>query len=63
MSSQSEIRRVADEALDRLLRIDVLVNNVGGYWNTRRLTADGLEHTFALNHLAPFLLTACFWTD
>ena len=35
----------------------MLVNNVGGYWNTRRLTADGLEHTFALNHLAPFLLT------
>jgi retinol dehydrogenase 14 len=35
----------------------VLVNNVGGYWNTRHVTADGLEHTFALNHLAPFLLT------
>ena len=38
-------------------RVDVLVNNVGGYWNTRHVTADGLEHTFALNHLAPFLLT------
>ena len=37
--------------------IDVLVNNVGGYWNTRHVTADGLERTFALNHLAPFLLT------
>jgi len=35
----------------------VLVNNVGGYWNTRHVTADGLEHTFALNHLGPFLLT------
>jgi len=35
----------------------VLINNVGGYWNTRHVTADGLEHTFALNHLAPFLLT------
>ena len=57
LSSQSEVRRLADEALDRLPRIDVLVNNVGGYWNTRRLTADGLEHTFAVNHLAPFLLT------
>ena len=33
------------------------MNNVGGYWNTRHLTADGLEHTFAVNHLAPFLLT------
>ena len=32
-------------------------NNVGGYWNTRHVTADGLERTFALNHLASFLLT------
>ena len=38
-------------------RLDVLVNNVGGFWATRRVTADGLEHTFAVNHLAPFLLT------
>ena len=38
-------------------RLDVLVNNVGGFWAHRHLTADGLEHTFALNHLAPFLLT------
>ena len=43
--------------LRSLSRIDVLVNNVGGYWNTRHVTADGLERTFALNHLAPFLLT------
>jgi NAD(P)-dependent dehydrogenase (short-subunit alcohol dehydrogenase family) len=35
----------------------VLVNNAGGYWNTRHSTADGLEHTFAVNHLTPFLLT------
>jgi retinol dehydrogenase-14 len=35
----------------------VLVNNVGGYWDSRHVTADGLERTFALNHLAPFLLT------
>ena len=42
---------------DGLPRIDVLINNVGGYWNTRHVTADGLERTFALNHLAPFLLT------
>jgi NAD(P)-dependent dehydrogenase (short-subunit alcohol dehydrogenase family) len=58
LSSQSEIRRLADELLASLPRIDVLVNNVGGYWNSRHITADGLEHTFALNHLAPFLLTA-----
>ena len=57
MASQSEVRRLADEVLHCLPRIDVLVNNVGGYWNTRRVTPDGLEHTFALNHLAPFLLT------
>lgn len=57
LSSQAEVRRLADEALERLARIDVLVNNVGGYWDTRRLTADGLEHTLAVNHLAPFLLT------
>jgi retinol dehydrogenase 14 len=58
LSSQAEVRRLADEILQRLLRIDVLVNNVGGYWNTRHVTVDGLERTFALNHLAPFLLTS-----
>jgi len=57
LSSQSEVRRLADEALQSLSRVDVLVNNVGGYWDTRHVTEDGLEHTFALNHLAPFLLT------
>jgi NAD(P)-dependent dehydrogenase (short-subunit alcohol dehydrogenase family) len=57
LSAQSQVRRLADEVLQRLSRIDVLVNNVGGYWNTRHVTADGLERTFALNHLAPFLLT------
>jgi retinol dehydrogenase 14 len=57
-SSQSEVRRLASEVLAALPRIDVLVNNVGGYWNTRHVTADGLERTFALNHLAPFLLTS-----
>jgi retinol dehydrogenase 14 len=57
LSAQSEVRRLAGEVLRRLSRVDVLVNNVGGYWNTRHVTADGLERTFALNHLAPFLLT------
>src|SRR5579875_3271625 len=41
-----------------LPRIDVLVNNAGLVLGTRQVTADGLEHTFALNHLAPFLLTS-----
>ncbi|WP_116452607.1 SDR family NAD(P)-dependent oxidoreductase [Blastococcus litoris] len=57
LSAQSEVRRVAGEVFERMPRIDALVNNVGGYWNTRHITADGLERTFALNHLAPFLLT------
>lgn len=57
LSSQSQVRRLADEVLRSLSRIDVLLNNVGGYWNTPHATADGLERTFAVNHLAPFLLT------
>jgi retinol dehydrogenase-14 len=57
LSSQAQVRRLAGEVLGCLPRIDVLVNNVGGYWNTRHVTAEGLERTFALNHLAPFLLT------
>jgi NAD(P)-dependent dehydrogenase (short-subunit alcohol dehydrogenase family) len=58
MSSQAEVRRLAREVLSAYPRLDVLVNNVGGSWDTRHVTADGLERTFALNHLAPFLLTA-----
>jgi NAD(P)-dependent dehydrogenase (short-subunit alcohol dehydrogenase family) len=57
LSSQGQVRRLAEEVLHALPRIDVLVNNAGGYWSTRHLTVDGYEHTFALNHLAPFLLT------
>jgi len=58
LSSQSEVRRMAGEVLGAYPRLDVLINNVGGFWAHRRVTADGLEHTFALNHLAPFLLTS-----
>jgi len=57
LSSLDGVRGLAREALATLPRIDVLVNNVGGYWNSRHVTTDGLELTFALNHLAPFLLT------
>jgi NAD(P)-dependent dehydrogenase (short-subunit alcohol dehydrogenase family) len=57
MSSQAEVRRLAAAVLDAYPRLDVLVNNVGGFWAHRHTTADGLEHTFALNHLASFLLT------
>src|SRR5213592_1578350 len=58
MSAQAGVRRLAAQVLDTYPRLDVLVNNVGGFWAHRHLTADGLEHTFALNHLAPFLLTS-----
>jgi NAD(P)-dependent dehydrogenase (short-subunit alcohol dehydrogenase family) len=57
MAMQAEVRQLATDVLAALPRLDVLVNNVGGFWNTRRVTADGLEHMFALNHMAPFLLT------
>jgi len=57
LSSQAEVRRMAGEVLSAYPRLDVLVNNAGGFWSHRHTTADGLEHTFALNHLAPFLLT------
>ena len=57
MSSQAEVRRLASEVLDACPRLHVLVNNVGGYWSGRHATADGLERTFAVNHLAPFLFT------
>jgi len=58
LSSQAEVRRMADEVLVAYPRLDVLVNNVGGFWAHRHTTVDGMEHTFALNHLAPFLLTS-----
>jgi retinol dehydrogenase-14 len=57
LSAQSEVRRLAEEVLQSYPRIDVLINNVGGYWNTPDVTVDGLERTFAINHLAAFLLT------
>jgi NAD(P)-dependent dehydrogenase (short-subunit alcohol dehydrogenase family) len=57
MSAQAEVRRLAARVLDTYPRLDGLVNNVGGFWAHRHVTADGLERTFALNHLAPFLLT------
>lgn len=57
LSYQAQVRRLASEVLEGLPRRDLLVNNVGGYWSSRHVTAGGLEHTFALNHLAPFLLT------
>ena len=57
LASQAEVRALAGEVLDAYPRLDVLVNNVGGFWAHRHPTVDGLERTFAVNHLAGFLLT------
>jgi NAD(P)-dependent dehydrogenase (short-subunit alcohol dehydrogenase family) len=57
LSSRAEVRRLAAEVLAAYPRLDVLVNNVGGSWATRHVTADGLERTFAVNYLAAFMLT------
>lgn len=52
-----EVRRLAGELRERHARIDVLANNAGAMFTSRQVTEDGLERTFALNHMAPFLLT------
>jgi NAD(P)-dependent dehydrogenase (short-subunit alcohol dehydrogenase family) len=57
LSSQRQVRRLADEVLDRCGELHVLVNNAGLTLGERTLTEDGIEATFAINHLAPFLLT------
>ncbi len=57
LSSQADIRRLAGQVRDRTARLDVLVNNAGGIFLKRIESADGIEMTFALNHLAYFLLT------
>lgn len=57
LSVQAEIRALAARLTGRLGRIDVLLNNAGGFFNKRQTTADGIEYTFALNHLSYFLFT------
>lgn len=57
LSSQEQVRRVAAEVKARHQRLDVLVNNAGVYVPERHVTVDGIEETFALNHLGYFLLT------
>ena len=57
LSSQAEVRRLANQVKAATGRLDVLVNNAGLIRLEREVTVDGLEMTFALNHLAYFLLT------
>ncbi len=57
LASQAQIRHLAGECRRRHDRLHVLINNAGTFTWRRRLTDDGLETQFAVNHLAPFLLT------
>lgn len=57
LSSQQEIRRLAQEFKSKYSQLHVLLNNAGAVFLQRQLSVDGIEMTFALNHLAYFLLT------
>ena len=57
LASQTQVRALAARVRAEAPQIDVLINNAGGIFATRELTIDGIERTFALNHLMPFLLT------
>jgi retinol dehydrogenase-12 len=56
-SDLRQVRELAKSFKERFSRLDVLVNNAGGFYNTRQETPYGVEMTFLVNHLAPFLLT------
>jgi NAD(P)-dependent dehydrogenase (short-subunit alcohol dehydrogenase family) len=58
LALQSSVRELAEQALAQLPTIDVLINNAGAMFTQRQITAEGFEQTWALNHLAPFLLTS-----
>jgi NAD(P)-dependent dehydrogenase (short-subunit alcohol dehydrogenase family) len=58
LASQASVRKLAAEALERYPKLDLLVNNAGAIYAGRQLTDEGVELTWAVNHLAPFLLTA-----
>jgi NAD(P)-dependent dehydrogenase (short-subunit alcohol dehydrogenase family) len=57
LSSQQQVRRLANEFKSKYSRLHVLLNNAGAVFMQRQLSIDGIEMTFALNHLAYFLLT------
>lgn len=57
LAVQSEVKRLAAEVQAGHARLDVLVNNAGAFFLNRVVTPDSIESTFAINHLAPFILT------
>ncbi|MBT7757932.1 MAG: SDR family oxidoreductase [Rhodospirillaceae bacterium] len=57
LSLSREVRALAGRIMDKHSHIDVLLNNAGGFFQQRRVTDEGLEYTFALNHMAYFVLT------
>lgn len=57
LSVQADVRQVAHDFRERYGRLDVLINNAGQFFVKNQMTQDGIEQTFALNHLAYFLLT------
>ena len=57
LSSQEEVRRLARDVREQLPSLDVLLNNAGAIFLSKRQSVDGLEMTFALNHMSYFLLT------
>ncbi len=57
LSVQAEVRRLVQEFRSRYPHLDVLINNAGGFFHKRQVSADGIEMTWALNVLSPFLLT------
>ena len=61
LSLMADVRRVAAAIDERYSHIDVLINNAGLYLAQRVETQEGFETTFAVNHLAPFLLTRLLW--
>ena len=57
LSSQRDVRRLAQQVKERTQRLDVLLNNAGAIFLSKQTSIDGLEMTFALNHMGYFLLT------
>lgn len=57
LSSLQDIRHLAEQFNERYNKLDVLINNAGGLFPKQETSVDGFEMTFALNYLAPFLLT------